>query len=154
MTARARLHSILALYHRVRTDSAQLMFLNDVLVNVAFPGLQWKLSIIYQNIREKERGYPGVRVIKWLIERIVLSGVGGIRVYTALDHPAVGQWLIFIIILPPPALLVQAGVGGCELEDVLLWLELPHLLVLVVVVQVVLLLTGRLLDDEFVECKV
>ena len=151
MTARARLHSILALYHGVRTDSAQLMFLNDVLVNVAFPGLQWKLSIIYQNIREKERGYPGVRVIKWLIERIVLSGVGGIRVYTALDHPAVGQWLIFIIILPPPALLVQAGVGGCELEDVLLWLELPHLLVLVVVVLVVLLLPGRLLLDEFVE---
>ena len=95
-------------------------------------------------------------MIKWLIESILLSaGVGWIRVDTALDHPAVDQMftIIVIIIDQLSALPVQGGVHGGELEDVLLGLELPHLLVLVVVVQVVLLLAGRLLVDQFVESE-
>ena len=92
-------------------------------------------------------------MVKWLIEGVLLS-VGGISVYTALHHPAVSQRFTLIIVSPRPALLVQRGVGRGQLEDVLLMLQLPHLLVLVVVVQVVLLLTGWLLDDEFVEGEV
>ena len=93
-------------------------------------------------------------MVKWLIESKLLSvGVGRIGVDTALNHPAVSQWFTFIIIFHY-YILVQGGVNRGQLEDVLLRLELPHLLVLVVVVQVVLLLSGRLLVDEFVEGEV
>ena len=40
MTARASVHSVLALDHGVRADSMEWLLLNDVLVNVTFPGLE------------------------------------------------------------------------------------------------------------------